>query len=191
VHSICTIFSKQKSSKTVSPDLRARARGVQLLILDVDGVLTDGRLYYGDAGDELKAFHIHDGLGIKMLRATGIEVAIVTGRSARAVELRAENLGIAHVFQGVADKLVVFERLLKQFGLPAAATAAMGDDLPDLPLLRRCGLAACVPEAPALVRSHSQFIANRSGGAGAVRELCELVMAAQGTLEARMEDYLK
>ena len=175
----------------MSPDLRARARGVQLLILDVDGVLTDGRLYYGDAGDELKAFHIHDGLGIKMLRATGIEVAIVTGRSARAVELRAQNLGIAHVFQGVADKLVVFERLLKQFGLPAAATAAMGDDLPDLPLLRRCGLAACVPEAPALVRSHSQFIANRSGGAGAVRELCELVMAAQGTLEARMEDYLK
>jgi 3-deoxy-D-manno-octulosonate 8-phosphate phosphatase (KDO 8-P phosphatase) len=175
----------------VSPDLRARAQGIQLLILDVDGVLTDGRLYYGDDGDELKAFHIHDGLGIKMLRETGIEVAIVTGRMARAVELRAENLGVAHVFQGVGDKLAVFEQLLKQFALPAMATTAMGDDLPDLPVLRRCGLAACVPEAPALVRSHSHFIANRSGGAGAVRELCELIMAAQGTLEARMEDYLK
>lgn len=175
----------------MSPDLRARARDIQLLILDVDGVLTDGRLYYGDDGDELKAFHIHDGLGIKMLRATGIEVSIVTGRVSRAVELRAKNLGVAHVFQGVSDKLAVFEQLLKQFVLPAKATAAMGDDLPDLPMLRRCGLAACVPEAPALVRRHSQFIANRPGGAGAVRELCELVMAAQGTLEARMEEYLK
>jgi len=175
----------------VSPDLRARARGIRLLVLDVDGVLTNGRLYYGANGDELRAFHIHDGLGLKMLRATGVEVAIVTGRTSRAVELRAENLGVPHVFQGVGDKLAVFEQLRKQLTLPAEAVAAMGDDLPDLPVLRRCGLAACVPEAPALVRSHSHYIAEKTGGAGAVRELCELVMVAQGTLEAGMQEYLK
>lgn len=171
--------------------MRARAQGIRLLILDVDGVLTNGRLYYGADGDEFKAFHIRDGLGLKMLLATGVEIAIVTGRTSRAVELRAKNLGVLHVFQGVGDKLAVFEQLLKQLALPAEAAAAMGDDLPDLPVLRRCGLAACVPEAPALVRSHSHFIAERSGGAGAVRELCELLMAAQGTLEQAMQDYLK
>jgi 3-deoxy-D-manno-octulosonate 8-phosphate phosphatase (KDO 8-P phosphatase) len=175
----------------VSPDLRARARGIRLLVLDVDGVLTNGRVYYGAGGDELKAFHIRDGLGLKMLRATGVEVAIVTGRTSRAVELRAENLGIPHVFQGVSDKLVTFEQLLKRLTLTADAAGAMGDDLPDLPVLRRCGLAACVPEAPALVRSHSHYVAERSGGGGAVRELCELLMAAQGTLEAGMQEYLK
>ena len=175
----------------MSPDLRARARAIRLLLLDVDGVLTDGRLYYGADGDALKAFHIHDGLGLKMLRATGVEVAIVTGRTSRAVELRAENLGIPHVFQGVGDKLVVFELLLKRLTLPSEAAGAIGDDLPDLPVLRRCGLAACVPEAPALVRSHAHYISEKPGGAGAVRELCELVMAAQGTLEAGMQEYLK
>ena len=175
----------------MSPDLRARARGIRLLVLDVDGVLTNGRVYYGAGGDELKAFHIRDGLGLKMLRATGVEVAIVTGRTSRAVELRAENLGIPHVFQGVSDKLVTFEQLLKRLTLTADAAGAMGDDLPDLPVLRRCGLAACVPEAPALVRSHSHYVAERSGGAGAVRELCELLMAAQGTLEVGMQEYLK
>jgi len=175
----------------VSPDLRERARGVQLLVLDVDGVLTDGRLYYGPSGDELKAFHIHDGLGVKMLRATGVEVAIITGRTSRAVELRAENLGVPYVFQGVDDKLAVFEQLLQRLTLSAMAAAAMGDDLPDLPLLRRCGFAACVPEAPALVRSHSHYVADRPGGAGAVREVCELVMAAQGSLETSIQEYLK
>jgi 3-deoxy-D-manno-octulosonate 8-phosphate phosphatase (KDO 8-P phosphatase) len=175
----------------VSPELRARACGVQLLILDVDGVLTNGRLYYGADGDELKAFHIRDGLGLKMLLATSVKVAIVTGRTSRAVALRAENLGVRYVFQGVNDKLGAFEQLLQQLSLPAGAAAAMGDDLPDLPVLRRCGLAACVPEAPALIRSHSHYISESSGGAGAVRELCELLMAAQGTLEASMQEYLK
>lgn len=175
----------------MSPDLRARARGIQLLMLDVDGVLTDGRLYYGANGDELKAFDIRDGLGLKMLRATGVEVAIVTGRTCRAVELRAENLGVPYVFQGVGDKLAVFEQLLKRLTLNSAAAAAMGDDLPDLPILRRCGFAACVPEAPVLVRSHSHYVADRPGGAGAVREVCELLMAAQGTLEARVQEYLR
>jgi 3-deoxy-D-manno-octulosonate 8-phosphate phosphatase (KDO 8-P phosphatase) len=142
------------------------------LVLDVDGVLTDGRLYYGSDGVELKAFHIQDGQGLKMLRATGIEIAIITGRTSRAVELRAENLGIAHVFQGVSDKLIVFEQLVARMALRPAAAAAIGDDLPDLPLLRRCGFAACVPEAPPLVRGHAHYVTDRPGGPGAVREVC-------------------
>ncbi len=175
----------------MSPELCARARGIRLLVLDVDGVLTDGRLYYGAKGAELKAFHIHDGLGLKMLRASGVEVAMVTGRTSRAVELRAENLGVPYVFQGVADKLAVFEQLLAQLAVSATAAAAIGDDLPDLPVLRRCGFAACVPEASAAVRSHAHYITDRRGGTGAVREVCELLMMAQGTLEAAMQEYLK
>ena len=140
---------------------------------------------------ELKAFNIQDGHGIKMLRATGVEVAIITGRTSRAVELRAANLGVPYLYQGVADKLAVFDQLLARVSLDAAAAAAMGDDLPDLPILRRCGLAACVPEAPALVRSHVHYVTDHPGGAGAVREMCELLMAAQGTLEAKLQEYLR
>ena len=174
-----------------APDLAQRAKSVRLLVLDVDGVLTDGRLYYGGDDVELKAFNIQDGHGIKMLRATGVEVAIITGRTSRAVELRAANLGVPYLYQGVADKLAVFDQLLARVRLDAAAAAAMGDDLPDLPILRRCGLAACVPEAPALVRNHVHYVTDRPGGAGAVREICELLMAAQGTLEATLQEYLR
>jgi 3-deoxy-D-manno-octulosonate 8-phosphate phosphatase (KDO 8-P phosphatase) len=175
----------------VTPDLRSRARDIRLLVLDVDGVLTDGRLYYGGDGVELKAFHSQDGQGLKMLSATGIEIAIITGRTSRAVDLRAENLGIAHVFQGVSNKLVVFEQLVARMALRPVAAAAIGDDLPDLPVLRRCGFAACVPEAPALLRSHAHYVTDRPGGAGAVREVCEVLMAAQGTLEISMQPYLQ
>lgn len=175
----------------MTPELRERARGVRLLVLDVDGVLTDGRLYYGDDGVEVKAFHIHDGLGLRMLMASGVQVAIITGRSSRAVELRAANLGIAHVQQQVGDKLAAFEQLLSRLGLSTASAAAMGDDLPDLPVLHRCRFAACVPEAPAVVRRYAHYVTHRPGGAGAVREVCELLLAAQGTLEARVREYLK
>ncbi|HYL17847.1 MAG TPA: HAD family hydrolase [Burkholderiales bacterium] len=172
-------------------ELDQRARGVRLLVLDVDGVLTDGRLYYGGDEVELKAFHIQDGHGLKMLRESGIEVAIITGRTSQAVERRAQNLGVQYVYQGVADKLAVFEQLLAHLGLSAAATAGMGDDLPDLPILRRCGLAVTVPEAPALIRSHAHYVTSLHGGSGAVREVCELLMQAQGTLEGKMQEYLR
>jgi 3-deoxy-D-manno-octulosonate 8-phosphate phosphatase (KDO 8-P phosphatase) len=175
----------------VAPDLNQRAKGVRLLVLDVDGVLTDGRLYYGGDDVELKAFHTQDGHGIKMLRATGVEVAIITGRTSRAVELRAEDLGVPYLYQGVADKLAVFDQLLARVRLDPAAAAAMGDDLPDLPVLRRCGFAACVPEAPPVIRGHVHYVTDRPGGAGAVREVCELLMAAQGTLEAKLQEYLR
>ena len=175
----------------MTPDIRERALSIRLLVLDVDGVLTDGKLYYGGDGVELKAFNIQDGLGLRLLRASGVEVAIITGRTSRAVELRAQNLGVAQLFQGVSDKLAVFEQLLARMQLDSSATAAMGDDLPDLPVLRRCGFAACVPEAPALVRSHAHYVTERKGGCGAVREVCELLMSAQGTLEAAMQQHLQ
>ena len=175
----------------MTPDIRERALSIRLLVLDVDGVLTDGKLYYGGDGVELKAFDIQDGLGLRLLRASGVEVAIITGRTSRAVELRAQNLGVAQLFQGVSDKLAVFEQLLARMQLDSSAAAAMGDDLPDLPVLRRCGFAACVPEAPVLVRSHAHYVTHRNGGCGAVREVCELLMSAQGTLEAAMQQHLQ
>jgi 3-deoxy-D-manno-octulosonate 8-phosphate phosphatase (KDO 8-P phosphatase) len=175
----------------VTSDLTARAKATRLLVLDVDGVLTDGRLYYADDGVELKAFNIQDGLGLRMLSASGVQVAIISGRRSKAAELRAENLGVMHVFQGVTDKLSVFEQLLSRLSLNAGAAAAIGDDLPDLPVLRRCGLAVSVPEAPGLVRDHVHYVTQRAGGRGAVRELCELIMAAQGTLETQLHEFMK
>jgi 3-deoxy-D-manno-octulosonate 8-phosphate phosphatase (KDO 8-P phosphatase) len=176
---------------TLASDVDQRARAIRLLVLDVDGVLTDGRLYYGGDEVELKAFHIQDGHGLKMLRESGIEVAIITGRTSQAVERRAQNLGVQYIYQGVGDKLAVFQQLLARLGLSAAAAAGMGDDLPDLPILRRCGLAVTVPEAPALIRSHAHYVTSLHGGSGAVREVCELLMQAQGTLEGKMQEYLR
>lgn len=175
----------------MTPELAARAKAVRLLILDVDGVLTDGRLYYADDGVELKTFNIQDGLGLRMLDASGVAIAIVSGRRSKAVELRAENLGVQHVFQGVSDKLSVFQQLLIRLSLGAHSAAAIGDDLPDLPVLRRCGLSACVPEAPALVRERVHYVTQERGGHGAVREVCELIMEAQGSLEARLREFMK
>jgi 3-deoxy-D-manno-octulosonate 8-phosphate phosphatase (KDO 8-P phosphatase) len=162
-----------------------------LLVLDVDGVLTDGRLYYADDGVELKAFNIQDGLGLRMLSASGVTIAIISGRRSTALERRAQNLGVVHVFQDVNDKLSVFQALLTRLSLDARAAAAIGDDLPDLPVLRRCELAVSVPDAPAVVRDHVHYVTQRRGGHGAVRELCELIMTAQGNLEARLQEFMK
>jgi 3-deoxy-D-manno-octulosonate 8-phosphate phosphatase (KDO 8-P phosphatase) len=174
----------------IPADLRRRARAVRLLVLDVDGVLTDGTLYYSASGEELKAFHIQDGLGIKMLQANGVEVAIITGRTSRALQLRAENLGIRHVRQGVERKLAAYDELLRALGLERSQTACMGDDLPDLPLLSRCAVAATVPDAPEAVRSLAHYVTRRPGGRGAVRELCELILEAQDALRAQLASFL-
>lgn len=171
-------------------DLLDRARAVRLLVLDVDGVLTDGTLYYSANGEELKAFNIQDGLGIKMLCGSGVELAIVTGRSSRALELRAENLGIRYLYQGVERKLVAFEQLLRGLGLTPGQAACMGDDLPDLPLLARCALAVTVPDAPDALRARAHYVTRRPGGRGAVREACELILEAQGALQAQLAPYL-
>jgi 3-deoxy-D-manno-octulosonate 8-phosphate phosphatase (KDO 8-P phosphatase) len=171
-------------------DVSSRAARIRLLMLDVDGVLTDGRLYFSASGEEMKVFHSRDGHGLKMLRESGVEVAIITGRSSRAVERRAAELGIARLYQGVEDKGAVLEELLAELGLEAAAAAFMGDDVVDLPVMRRCGLALSVPDAPEMVRQHAHYVTAHAAGAGAVREACELIMAAQGTLQARLASYL-
>lgn len=174
-----------------SPQVRARARAVKLLVLDVDGVLTDGTIYYSDGGEQLKAFNIQDGLGVKMLQASGVQVAIISARSSRAVERRAQELGIARIYQGAAVKLAAFDDLLRSLSLSADQTAYVGDDLPDLPLLRRCGLAVSVPDAPEAVRKHAHYVTRRAGGRGAVRELCELILQAQEALDAQLAPYLE
>ena len=169
----------------------ARAHRISLAIFDVDGVLTDGSLYLTDSGDEIKAFNTLDGHGLKMLRESGVELAIITGRTSRSVELRAKNLGIDLLFQGVADKGSAFSALLKSRNLETEAAAYMGDDVVDLPVMRRCGLALSVPNAPLLVRQHAHYVTRTGGGHGAVREACELIMHAQGKLAHALEIYLK
>lgn len=167
-----------------------RAKKIRLVIFDVDGVLTDGSLYLADSGEETKAFNSHDGHGMKMLGASGVELAIITGRESRCVSLRAENLGIKHVYQGAENKLQAFEALRAKLGLDAAACAYMGDDVVDLPVMLRCGLAVCVPASPALVKRHAHYVTRLGGGRGAAREVCEMVMLAQDTLDAQLAIYL-
>lgn len=167
-------------------EIYERAKRIRLAIFDVDGVLTDGGLYYTDSGEELKVFSVRDGLGMRMLQASGVQLAIISSRRSRCVELRARGLGIAHVHQGISDKLAAFRELLARLALDAAAVAYMGDDLVDVPVLRRSGFAVAVPEAPAAVQRHAHYVTQAGGGRGAVRELCELILHAQGTLGAQL-----
>jgi 3-deoxy-D-manno-octulosonate 8-phosphate phosphatase (KDO 8-P phosphatase) len=172
-------------------DAAARARNIKLVIFDVDGVLTDGRLIMGDDGLEYKAFNTQDGLGMKLLKASGVDMAIITGRTSNVVTKRAESTGIGHFYQGVEDKLEAFHDLLEQTGLQPEQCAFMGDDVVDLPPMRRCGLALTVPDAHHLVKEHAHFVATRPAGRGAVREACEFIMQAQGTYDAQMAQYLR
>jgi 3-deoxy-D-manno-octulosonate 8-phosphate phosphatase (KDO 8-P phosphatase) len=171
--------------------LAEQIKSIRLIAFDVDGILTDGGLYLSDSGEEFKRFNSLDGHGLKMLRASGVELAIITGRTSRCVELRAKNLGITHLFQGVENKLEVMQALLAKLQLAPAASAYMGDDVVDLPVMRRVGLAISVPNAPQIVRDHAHYVSQREGGHGAVREACELIMSAQGTLDTQLAPYLK
>ncbi|MBI5006338.1 MAG: HAD family hydrolase [Nitrosomonadales bacterium] len=171
--------------------LAERIKPLRLITFDVDGVLTDGGLYLSDSGEEFKRFNSLDGHGLKMLRNSGIELAIITGRTSKCVELRAKNLGITRVYQGVEDKLAAMQALLADMQLAPEAAAFMGDDVIDLPVMRRVGLALSVPDAPQIVRDHAHYVSQRDAGHGAVREVCELIMGAQGTLEAQLAPYLR
>ncbi|HYD56480.1 MAG TPA: HAD family hydrolase [Burkholderiales bacterium] len=173
-----------------SADAPERARRVRLMIFDVDGVLTDGRLWFGPGGEALKVFHSLDGHGIKMLCASGVRVALLSGRRSDAVAARAAELGIEHVLQGAEPKLGHYEALVAELGLRPEQTGYMGDELVDLPVLARCGLACTVVEAPAEVRSRAHFVPGASAGAGAAREACEFVMRSQGTFSRALEGYL-
>jgi 3-deoxy-D-manno-octulosonate 8-phosphate phosphatase (KDO 8-P phosphatase) len=172
------------------PDALERARRIRLMIFDVDGVLTDGRLWYGPSGEELKVFHSFDGHGLKMLAASGVQCALLSGRRSSAVAVRAAELGITHVLQGIDAKQPEFETLLARLNLPAAQAGYMGDELVDLPVLRRCGFACAPREAPEAVRRHVHYVASCAAGQGAAREVCEFVMRAQERLESALRGYL-
>ncbi|BEV73594.1 MULTISPECIES: HAD family hydrolase [unclassified Paludibacterium] len=166
------------------------ARNVRLLIMDVDGVLTDGTIFITAAGEELKGFNTLDGHGLKMLQSTGVKLALITGRAASCVEHRARGLGIDFYYAGIHDKRTAFEDLLAKAGVQPAQCAYVGDDVVDLPVMLRVGLAISVPEAPSVVRQHAHYVTGNRGGRGAVRETCELIMQAQGTLDDLIAGYL-
>lgn len=161
------------------PDIRELAARVQLVIFDVDGVFTDGRLYYGAEGEELKVFHVRDGHGIKSLLQQGIQVAVISGRSSAVVSRRMQELGIQHVYQGDDDKRPILEKLLKKLGLSADQTACVGDDLVDLPIMQAAGIAIAVADAQPEVRAQADWCTRSRGGDGAVREVCDLIIEAR------------
>ena len=169
----------------MNADLAARARRVKLLSCDVDGVLTDGRIYVDDHGHEFKAFSALDGVAVHLLARAGIVVAWITGSAAPAVTHRAQQLRIPHLVLDAHDKLTPWEKLRAELGLAAEQCAHIGDDLPDVPVLAACGLAVTVPHAPPAVRAHAHYVTTRDGGAGAVRELADLLLAVQGRDDAR------
>lgn len=171
--------------------LTSRAKLIRLMAFDVDGVMTDGGLYFSDSGEEFKRFNSQDGHGLKMLRASGVEIALITGRTSRCVTDRARNLGVEHVYQGVENKLEAMVDLLNKLKLPRDAAAYMGDDVVDLTVMRHVGMAVTVPDAPLQVRERSHYITQRNGGYGAVREACEMIMTAQGTLDQQLVHYLR
>jgi 3-deoxy-D-manno-octulosonate 8-phosphate phosphatase (KDO 8-P phosphatase) len=169
-------------SSPLPPEILERARRVRLMVFDVDGVLTDGGLHFGEDGREHKVFHVHDGLGLKLLKRAGIEVAVITSRSSPIVTARMAELGIDHVYQGQEDKLPRFERLISALKLDPADTGYMGDDLPDLAVMRRAGLALAPANATTAVATAAHWRTRRAGGQGAAREACELLLEAQGRL---------
>jgi len=171
-------------------DLYAKARQIKLVIFDVDGVLTDGSLFLGDDGQEYKAFNSKDGHGMKMLQASGTAIAIITGRTSEVVRIRMASLGIAHVHQGKTEKLPAYEALKTELGLTDGQIAYVGDDVVDLPVMIRVGLAIGVHDGHALTKQHAHWVTPSGGGRGAAREVCEMLMDAQGTLDDALAHYL-
>ncbi|MFY9973080.1 MAG: 3-deoxy-manno-octulosonate-8-phosphatase KdsC [Chromatiaceae bacterium] len=171
-------------------DILERAARIRLVIFDVDGVLTDGSLFLGDDGQEYKAFNSRDGHGMVTLQETGVLLAVITGRTSEVVRLRMESLGIAHVYQGRRDKLPAYDELKGALGLTDREIAYVGDDVVDLPIMRRVGLAIAVADAHPLVRQHAHWSTGMGGGRGAAREVCELILEAQGNLDRITTRYL-
>ncbi|NLC57617.1 MAG: HAD-IIIA family hydrolase [Armatimonadetes bacterium] len=167
-----------------------QALAIRLLAMDVDGVLTDGVLYLGRSGEELKAFHVHDGLGLALARGAGLQVAFVTGRSSEAVRRRAGELGVEHLLEGVRHKGEALRDLARRLELPREAVAFVGDDLNDLPAFAACGLPIAVADAPARVRAAAAWVTQARGGRGAVREVVEGILAVQGRLDDAVARYL-
>lgn len=166
----------------ISAENRERLKNIRLMVFDVDGVLTDGRLFYNEDGEDLKAFHVLDGYGLRLLQECGIQVAIVTGRTGAIVPRRASELGIDEVHLGIRDKASTLTQIAQKFGLDMQHIGFMGDDLIDLPAMKRVGFAASVPNAPQYIRQLAHWVADIEGGYGAARRCCDLILAAQGRL---------
>ncbi|MBT8419462.1 MAG: HAD family hydrolase [Gammaproteobacteria bacterium] len=164
----------------------ARAANIKIVIFDVDGVLTDGSLYFDGGGNEYKAFYARDGHGMKMLMQSGVEIGVITGRDSPVVTRRMTELGITYVYQGSLDKRLAFDALLEQLGVGEMEAAYVGDDIVDLPVMRRAHLAVAVADAHPLVIQHAHWRTPNTGGRGAARDVCELIMSAQGTLASQL-----
>ncbi|MCU7797622.1 MAG: 3-deoxy-manno-octulosonate-8-phosphatase KdsC [Candidatus Thiodiazotropha sp. (ex Semelilucina semeliformis)] len=171
-------------------DIQDKAQEIKLVVFDVDGVLTDGSLYLGDDGQEYKAFNSRDGHGMKMLQHSGVIIGIITGRTSEVVRIRMESLGVEHVYQGKLEKLPAFKALCNKLDLQASQVAYVGDDVVDLPIMRRVGLAIAVNDAHPLVKQHAHWLTPNAGGRGAGRDVCEMIMEAQGNLKSALEHYL-
>lgn len=176
---------------TATADATTRAAKVRLMIFDVDGILTDGSLHFSADGEVMKTFNVLDGHGIKLLQNSGVITAIISARQSAIVLRRATDLGVHHVFQGAHDKRAIFEQLLTQTGIAPEACGFVGDDVIDLPILSRVGFAASVPGGHPEVRSRVHYVTQAGGGRGAARELCDLILHAQGNYEAAIAPYLQ
>ena len=174
----------------IPSEVVTKAGNIRLLALDVDGVLTDGSIVYTSQGEQVQCFHVHDGLGLKLLGQAGIHRAIISSRSSRAVKIRSEELGIKLVCQGESDKIKACERIKKKLGLEDREVAYIGDDWVDLPLLRKVGLAVAVADAVQPLQEYADYITRRPGGRGAVREVCELILKAQNRWSILLSNYL-
>lgn len=171
--------------------LMQKASQVKLLILDVDGVLTDGRLYYDYQGNVSQAFHVHDGHGLKLLMRSGVDVAILSSRTSDAVSARMRDLGVSRVYQGKKAKIEVFRQILEETGLASTQVAFMGDDWVDLPVLKQVGLAVAVSNAQQPLSDHCHYVTQKHGGFGAVREVCELILKAKGLWAGIFNEFLE
>lgn len=172
-------------------ELIEKAKKLKLLILDVDGVLTDGKLFFDNDGNEYKSFHARDGHGIKLLRQTGVEVAVISGRKSNSVALRMKSLGIEYVYQGHENKIAAFNEIIEKIGIRPEQAAHVGDDVLDLPVMIRVGLAIAVQDANNAVKQRADWCTELAGGCGAVREVCDFIMQAQGTFDDVLSPYLK
>ncbi|KAF3977324.1 MAG: 3-deoxy-manno-octulosonate-8-phosphatase KdsC [Methylococcales symbiont of Iophon sp. n. MRB-2018] len=168
-----------------------KAKKLKLLILDVDGVLTDGRLFFDNQGTEYKCFHARDGHGIKLLRQSGVEVAAISGRKSNSVAIRMEKLGVKYVYQGHEDKVAAFNEILQALSIKAVQAAHIGDDLIDLPVMKRVGLSIAVNDANFAVKEYADWCTEAPGGLGAVREVCDFIMQSQGTFDDILQSYLQ
>lgn len=175
---------------STNDSVMVRATRIALVIFDVDGVLTDGRIIIGADGAETKQFHVRDGLGMVMLRESGVEIAVITGRESAAVTRRMDELGIDRVFQGQSSKTAAFSSVCEDLGISGDAVCYVGDDLPDIPVMARSGLPIAVANANWKVQEFAAYVTELDGGAGAAREVCELIMRAQGTLEGGLARFV-